>query len=94
MTTASPGTTTTKPRCLAELLDWAGPWLGDATVVEAQLKKWRYAGPIEPVPDRVLTAEVQGATLAFAGDAFGGPKVEGAYNSGLAAGRRLAEVIS
>ena len=76
---------------LAELLDWARPWLGDAIVTEAQLKKWRYAGPIEPVPERVLAADVGGATLAFAGDAFGGPKVEGAFNSGLAAGRLLAE---
>ena len=76
---------------LAELLEWARPWLGDATVVEAQLKKWRYAGPVAPVPERVLAAEVDGATFAFAGDAFGGPKVEGAFNSGLAAGHLLAE---
>ncbi len=79
---------------LAELLEWAQPWLGDATVLEAQLKKWRYAGPVTPVPERVLTAEVDGATLAFAGDAFGGPKVEGAFNSGVAAGRLLAEVLA
>lgn len=79
---------------LAELLDWARPWLGAATVTEAQLKKWRYAGPVEPVAERVLVAEVAGATFAFAGDAFGGPKVEGAFNSGLTAGRRLAEVLS
>ena len=79
---------------LAELLEWARPWLGEATVLEAQLKKWRYAGPIAPVPERVLTADIDGATLAFAGDAFGGPKVEGAFNSGLAAGRRLADVVA
>ena len=79
---------------LAELLAWAEPWLGDATVVEAQLKKWRYAGPVAPVPERVLSARVDGATLAFAGDAFGGPKVEGAFNSGLAAGRHLTEVLA
>ena len=79
---------------LAKLLDWARPWLGQATVVEAQLKKWRYAGPVAPIPERVLTADLGGATLAFAGDAFGGPKVEGAFNSGLAAGRLLTEVLS
>lgn len=77
-----------------ELLDWARPWLGDATVLEAQLKKWRYAGPVQPLPDRVMTATIDGATLAFAGDAFGGPKVEGAFNSGLAAGRHLAQVMA
>lgn len=75
---------------LAELLELARPWLGGATVAEAQLKKWRYAGPVDPVPDRVVLDAVDGARVAFAGDAFGGPKVEGAFDSGLAAGRALA----
>ncbi len=79
---------------LAELLELAQPWLGSATVVEAQLKRWRYAGPIAPVPERVLSTEIDGAILAFAGDAFGGPKVEGAFNSGAAAGRLLVEALT
>lgn len=72
-----------------ELLELAAPWIGAATVVAAQLKKWRYAGPVVPLADAAVVAEVEGATIVFAGDAFAGPKVEGAFNSGLAAGRAL-----
>lgn len=79
---------------LTELLEWARPWVGPAAVIEAQLKRWRYAGPIEPIAERVLSTEIDGATFAFAGDAFGGPKVEGAFNSGLAAGRHLVEILT
>ncbi len=74
---------------LAELVALAQPWLGDARVVEAQLKRWRYAGPHEPLEERVLTDVVDGAPIAFAGDAFGGPKVEGAFESGRAAAAAL-----
>lgn len=67
------------------LLELAAPWLGDAEVVGAQLKKWRYAGPVRTDPDPCVTVELAGATLVAAGDAFAGPKVEGAFNSGRAA---------
>ena len=73
----------------AELLAMAAPWIGDATIVESQLKKWRYAGPVTPIPERTLVAEVTGTRIALAGDAFGGPKVEGAFNSGVAAAAAL-----
>ena len=74
---------------LADLLAEAEPWLGTATVVEAQLKKWLYAGPRNPYPEQFLVAASTPGQLVLAGDAFGGPKVEGAFNSGLAAARRL-----
>jgi renalase len=66
----------------AELLAAASPWIGDAPVVEVQVKKWRFATPIEPWPDpcRALPGGI-----VLAGDAFAGPKVEGAFTSGLAA---------
>lgn len=73
----------------AELLEMAAPWIGDATVVDSQLKKWRYAGPVSPIPERTLVVEAGGTQIALAGDAFGGPKVEGAFNSGIAAAAAL-----
>lgn len=73
----------------AELLALAAPWLGDAPVRDVQLKKWRYAGPLQPLPAECVTTTVAGAPLVFAGDAFGGPKVEGAARSGMAAAAAL-----
>ncbi len=61
-----------------------------ADIGEAQLKRWQYALPTEFYPRRTLIAEGL-PLLAFAGDAFGEPRVEGASMSGLAAGERLGE---
>ncbi len=66
-----------------ELLARAAPWIGDAHVLEAQVKKWRFATPTAIWPEPCWTAP--DAPLVLAGDAFAGPKVEGAFNSGLAA---------
>lgn len=74
---------------LADLLDAARPWLGDARVLEAELRHWRHAGPVRTDPDPVVTAVVGGAPIVFCGDAFAGPKVEGAFNSGRAAARAV-----
>ena len=73
----------------AELLDQAAPWIGGATVLESQLKEWRYAGPVTPLPKPTYVIESNGARLALAGDAFAGPKVEGAFNSGYGAALAL-----
>ncbi len=73
----------------AELIEQAAPWIGDATIVESQLKKWRYAGPVTPMPEPTYLIDAGGARIALAGDAFAGPKVEGAFNSGHAAATRL-----
>ncbi len=74
---------------VADLLAKAQPWLGGAKVLTAQLKKWKYAGPRSPHPDRCMIAATSPGMLVLAGDAFGGPKVEGAFNSGLAAAKAL-----
>jgi len=68
--------------------------LGTAQLlIHPQLKRWRYATPVTTLTDRFMTVHSPGSgRIVLAGDAFGGPKVEGAYLSGLAAGRHIAEV--
>ncbi len=75
----------------AELLGAARPWLGDARVVESQLKRWRFATPQTIWPERCWSATDGAAPLVLAGDAFGGPRVEGAALSGLAAAQSLID---
>ena len=77
-------------RLLADLLAEARPWLGDAAVLQAELKKWRYSGPVTPYPEPCCQAGTAEHPLLFAGDAFAGPKIEGAFLSGLAAAALLA----
>jgi predicted NAD/FAD-dependent oxidoreductase len=69
------------------LIERAKPWLGRANIVESQVKRWRFATPATIWPDRCWHTE----RLVLAGDAFGGPKVEGAALSGLAAAKVLSE---
>ena len=71
----------------ALLVDLARPWLGDATILEAQVKKWRFATPRTAWPDPCWVSADGGIVLA--GDAFDGPRVEAAHNSGLAAAHAL-----
>lgn len=72
----------------AALLERAAPFLGEAEVVAAQVKKWRFAGPRQPWPDACWVDEEH--RVALAGDLFAGPKVEGAFDSGVAAATALA----
>ena len=72
----------------ARLLDAAAAWIGDATLLESQPKKWRFATPQRTWPDPCWVH--QSGTLVLAGDAFAGPRMEGAALSGLAAARALA----
>jgi renalase len=65
----------------------AQSWLGDAAIVEQSLKKWRLATPRSIWPDPCWTTA--NGKVIMAGDAFAGPKVEGAHNSGLAAAHTL-----
>lgn len=71
----------------ADLMAAAGPWLGGSRVVDLRLHRWRYATPVRPWPERFLEV-APGAFLA--GDAFGGPRVEGAYLSGRAVAAAVA----
>ena len=74
----------------AYLLAQAQRFLGSATVIHVELKKWRYARPIVGHPHRLLaTVPIPATSLVFAGDAFGDSKVEGAALSGLAAAHHV-----
>jgi hypothetical protein len=72
---------------LASLVDLAAPWLGDAIIGEAQVKRWRYATPRTAWPAPCWMSADSG--LVLAGDAFNGPRIEAAHNSGLAAAHAL-----
>ena len=69
------------------------PLLGDAQISEAQVKRWRYAQPASVYPERCLMIAYGNHPLVFAGDAFGGARIEGAALSGLTAGRALLEPL-
>ncbi len=71
---------------LAELIVAAGPWIAGREVLDARLHRWRYATPktIDPAPFIELAPG-----LFVAGDAFAGPRVEGAFLSGRAVADQL-----
>ena len=71
--------------------DALAPYLGEARIVETQIKRWRYSIPTVLHPQRCLKAD--GLPLVFAGDAFGGARVEGAALSGMAAGDALRMLV-
>jgi predicted NAD/FAD-dependent oxidoreductase len=73
----------------ATLHAWLAPWLGAATVRSWQIKRWYYAQPRDLVAAPALTVDVDGALMAFAGDAFDRARIEGAARSGLAAASEL-----
>lgn len=76
---------------IEELLAAAAPWLG-GNVIATQVHRWRYSLPLVTHSDRCLVT-VEPAPMVFAGDAFGGPRVEGAALSGLAAARELEDLL-
>ena len=79
---------------LGDLLGLARPWIGSARVVEAQLKRWRFAKPVDPADHEIETTTVEGRALVFAGDAFAGAAIEGAFRSGRAAAAHLASTLA
>ncbi len=75
------------------LLGAAEPWLGGAQATEVSLQRWRYSGPVEPFPDPFCAFGAE-PLVVLAGDAFAGPKVEGAVNSGHAAALTLISQLT
>jgi renalase len=60
---------------------------------QVHVQRWRYARPTTLHPDRCLVANGL-PPLVFAGDAFGGPRVEGAALSGTSAFAALAPLLA
>jgi hypothetical protein len=80
-------------RSLEIILGGMVPFLEPGTrLLESQLKKWRYSVPTVLHQAPTLVARKL-PPLAFAGDAFNTPRIEGAALSGLTAGRALAEQL-
>jgi renalase len=79
---------------LAEAVPAATKWLGGASVVAGEVKRWRYAAPRSHWPEPCCVAVDGTHPLVLAGDAFDGPRVEGAYRSGVAAGTALLRGVT
>ncbi len=82
-----------KDEVARRLIDAAKAYLGDANVVTHQVQRWRYSQPSQ-LHDEPTIFTADPAPLAFAGDAYGGARVEGAYVSGLAAAEKLLDALS
>ena len=77
---------------VASLVPAAKALLGNAAVVSVTLHRWRYSEPVATWPEPcVWLPEI---SLGLAGDAFGGPRVEGAALSGLALAARIADTLA
>lgn len=79
---------------IATVLDAVGQLPGHPgagrKVVASQLVRWRYARVATADPGPCLVTDVEGAgPLVVAGDGFGGPRVQSAAESGLAAAHQL-----
>jgi predicted NAD/FAD-dependent oxidoreductase len=75
-----------------ELLKAAAKWL-HKDLIKWQLHRWRYSQPTMSYSEPTLFIPGPPA-LAFAGDAFGGPRVEGAASSGYAAAKALLSTVN
>jgi predicted NAD/FAD-dependent oxidoreductase len=75
--------------CIAgELLEFAGRWV-KGTARDVQVMKWRSSKPVRTTAEPCFVVSNCDA-LVFAGDAFAGPRIEGAALSGLAAAKEVA----
>ena len=71
------------------MLDELQPFVAGAGVVQVQLKRWRFATPQTIWTERCWVAAESAGPLVLAGDAFAGPRIEGAVLSGRAAATSL-----
>jgi len=79
-----------------QLIDAAAAYLGDARVTEYQVHGWRYSKPsvVDDHACLLLSKATALPPLALAGDAFAGPRFEGAVLSGWAAAESLVAELT
>jgi predicted NAD/FAD-dependent oxidoreductase len=80
----------------AVLIEAVRPWIdGDpqAVIVERSIHRWKFATPTTILPDP-LVAVSEAPPVVCCGDAFAGPRVEGAAVSGAAGGSWLADRLA
>lgn len=80
---------TPKEEAAQLLIDAAAPWLG-SRVMHWRYHRWRYSQPVHAFASPFYGVAGD-PPLVLAGDAFGGPRVEGAFLSGIAAANWLLE---
>ena len=76
-------------RWAKELMDAAKPYIGNSQIVDFQVHGWRYSKPIsvDDSESLLITQSSQLPPIAVAGDAFAGPRFEGAVVSGWSAAK-------
>jgi len=67
--------------------------IGPIVSVASMVERWRYAGPVQVLEESALVWGNQ-PLIVMAGEAFNGPKVEGAFDSGRYAAEKIAEYLS
>lgn len=73
---------------VSDAIEHASRLVSLPAVASSQVQRWRYAGPVQVHPDPTVMWGGD-PIIALAGEAFAGPKVEGAFRSGLAAAEQL-----
>ena len=78
-----------------ELIELARPIIGNANISQFQVHGWKYSKPRTTDSEPCLSVNDFCAMppLVLAGDAFAGPKFEGAVSSGWAAASQLLKVL-
>jgi len=74
-------------------LDKLKTHLSNVDVASQAVTRWRYAGPVEVISDLSISWNSR-PSLLIAGEAFNGPKVEGAFNSGIDAANKAIAGLS
>ncbi|MEQ8438974.1 MAG: FAD-dependent oxidoreductase [Ilumatobacter fluminis] len=74
-----------------QLVAGASEWVDPASIVATTIRRWRFAAPAAPWPDPCWVDDEH--RVVVAGDLFAGPKIEGAFDSGLAAAAAVAGFV-